>query len=130
MKNFNVYELEGYKMGIGKGIILTLLTCGIYNLFWQNHQIKTVNFLLKRNELSFWKWFFFSLLTCGLYHIYYEYVMAQAIIEIQSKYQFPIQSGSLPTVAIILSIIGLPLVVDAIEQKELNGIIEHIFSRK
>ena len=130
MKNFNIYELEGYKMGIGKGIILSLLTCGIYNLFWQNHQIKTVNFLLKRNELSFWKWFFFSLLTCGLYHIYYEYVMARAIIEVQSKYQFPIKSGSLPTVAIILSIIGLPLVVDAIEQKELNGIIEHIFSRK
>ncbi len=122
-------EASAYRKSIAAGIVLTLLTCGIYNLFWQNHQIKTINFFLGREELSFWRWFFFTLLTCGLYHIYHEYLMGKYILEIQYKVGKPAPSLHLPVIALILSLVGLPLVADAIEQKELNEIIDHVTSR-
>jgi len=115
-----------YRKSIAKGVVLTLLTCGIYNLFWQYHQIKTINFFLGREELSFWRWFFFTLLTCGLYHIYHEYLMAKYIVEIQHRVGKPVPSSHLPVLALILSLAGLPLIADAIEQKELNEIVDHV----
>jgi hypothetical protein len=123
-------EIQNYRKGIGSSIVLTILTCGIYNLFWQNHQIKTVNLLLEKKVLSFWKWFFFTLITCGLYHIYHEYLMGKYIVEIQYKIGKPAPSTNLPVIALILSIIGLPFITDAIEQKELNEIIDYIVEKK
>ncbi|RUM89712.1 MAG: hypothetical protein DSZ24_00520 [Thermodesulfatator sp.] len=123
-------RLEEYRKGIASSIVLTLLTCGIYNFFWQNHQIKTINLLLGRNVLSFWRWFFLTLITCGLYHIYHEYLTGKYIVEIQSKIgKYPL-SNNLPLIALILSILGLPFITDAIEQKELNEIIDYCLEKR
>ncbi len=123
-------EIKKYRKGIGSSILLTLLTCGIYNLFWQKHQIKTINFLLGKDVLSFWKWSLLTFITCGLYHIYHEYLMGKYIVEIQYKINKPAPSTSLPVIVLILSIIGLSLITDAIEQKELNEIIDYIVENK
>ncbi len=123
-------EAYKYKKSIGISIILTFLTLGIYNLFWQYHQIKTINFFLEKKVLSFWRWFFFTIITFGLYHIYHEYLVGKYIVEIQYKIDKPAPSTTLPVVALILSIIGLALITDAIEQKELNEIIDYVSSKR
>ena len=48
---------------IGVSILLTLLTVGIYGLYWQYKQMKTLNAWLGTNEYSFWRWFFLSILN-------------------------------------------------------------------
>ncbi len=123
-------EWRTYQRNIFKCVLLTLLTCGLYNLFWQNHQIKTVNILLGREELSFWRWFFFTLLTCGLYHIYHEYLVGKYILEIEYQIGKPAPSTHLPLAALILSALGLPIITDAIEQKELNEILEYLAQKR
>ncbi|MBX6423748.1 DUF4234 domain-containing protein [Thermosulfurimonas sp. F29] len=119
-----------YRRDVAAAVVLTLLTCGIYYPFWQKHQINTVNFFLGKKKLSFWRWVLFTFLTCGLYHVYHEYLMAKYIVEIQYQIGKPVPSSHLPVLALILSLAGLPLIVDAIEQKELNEIIDHVVAHE
>ncbi len=64
---------------IAVGVLATLLTCGIYGLYWQYKQMDTLNAWLKRDEYSFWLWLFLTIITCGLFALYYEYKMAMSI---------------------------------------------------
>ena len=111
----------GYK-SVGMSLFLTIITCGIYDLIWNYDEMNTINHLLGRQELSFWKWLFLSIITCSLFHIYYEYKMALCINELQRKYQMN-EDTNLGFISILLSVFGLSLVVDAIQQNELNKIL-------
>jgi len=110
---------------VAKDVILSLITCGLWDIFWQYKQMQAVNMLLGRKEFSFFKWLVFTILTCGLYHIYHEYLMGRAIVEIQHQYGLP-TSESLPAVSIVLALISLGIITDALQQKELNYIIEQL----
>ncbi len=103
-------------------VILTLITCGIYNLFWNHRQMAVFNALLEEDRFQFWTWFFLTIITCGIYHIYYEYRMAEAMKQLQRKFDRPV-NDNLSMLALILSIFGFPIVVDAIFQDELNSIV-------
>ena len=118
---------EEAKRNIPFAIIMTILTCGIYDLYWNAQQMKTLNAFLRRNEFSFGKWLIFSLLTCGIYHVFYEYRMSQAIIELQKKLGRHVDPN-LPLLAILLSLFGLSIVMDAIHQNEINEIFDHFES--
>jgi len=109
---------SGYK-SVAEGIILTLITCGIYNLFWNWHQMETCNDLVGRREFDPGKVFLLSLVTCGLYFIYYQYSMGGVIVEIQRKRAVP-PFENLPAISLLLSLFGLSIIVDSIHQHELN----------
>ena len=102
-------------------LILTILTCGIFNLYWNYRQMEACNLLLKRREFSFWIWLLLTILTCGIYHIYYQYNMGAAIIEIQQLMHQAV-FDKLPLLSVIVTIIGFSIVVDCIHQNELNKI--------
>jgi hypothetical protein len=103
-------------------IILTIITCGIYLFFWQARQIRTLNFLLREQRFSFVLWFFVSILTCFIFNIYYEYIMAKAIVELQKRDGVQ-QSNDLPVLSLLLSVFGLHVVADAIQQYEINRLL-------
>ena len=113
---------------VAKDVVLSLVTCGLWDIFWQYKQIQTVNLLAGEEVFSFWKWAVLSLITCGLYHFYHEYLMGRAIVQIQHRYELP-PSESLPAVSIILAVISLGIITDALQQKELNFIIEELRRR-
>ncbi|MBI2194847.1 MAG: DUF4234 domain-containing protein [Planctomycetes bacterium] len=120
--NYPIHPDEG-RSNVAWDIVLTLITCGIYNLFWQARKFRVLNAFLGRADFSFWHWFFLSIITCGVYHIYTEYVMGQSIVEIQRKLgQHP--NESLSTLCLVLTILGLALVTDAIQQGEINRFFE------
>jgi hypothetical protein len=104
-------------------LILTLITCGIYDLFWNAKQMRVLNHLLGREEFFFWTWLIVSIITCGIFHIFYEYKMGQAIVEIKKKRNLPVDEH-LPLISIALSVFSLSLAVDAIHQYEINKIYE------
>ena len=110
---------EKFTSSIVKDIILSLITCGIYYLFWQERQMKAVNYLLDEDKYSFIKWFLFTIITCGIYHIYYEYIFGQSIMEAQRRLDRPV-SANLHLLSVGLAIFGLNIVADAIQQDEIN----------
>jgi hypothetical protein len=105
---------------IATDIVLSLVTCGIYNLVWEARQFRAVNAFQSREEFRFWTWFFLSLVTCGIYHVYTQYRMGAVITEINRKIGRP-PSENLALISLLLSVFGLVLVADAIQQSEING---------
>jgi hypothetical protein len=100
-------------------IILTIVTCGIWSLYWQFKQMETLNAWLQRHDFSFALWLLLSLVTCGIFAIYYEYKMAQGINEIQESNSFRV-SRELPLICVLLSVFGLGIASLAIQQSEIN----------
>lgn len=114
--------LEG-RGNVAVDIILSILTCGIYNLFWQARQMRAVNAMLGIERFRFWPWFFLTLITCGIYHIYHEYVMGSAICEAAERLGRRVPQN-LALISLLLSVFGLTIVTDAIQQHEINQILE------
>ncbi len=119
----NHWEKSNFEINIPLYIILTIITCGLFNLFWNYRQMETCNYLLKREEFNFITWFFLSIITCGIYHIYYQYKMASAIVEIQHKKNvYP--NPNLPILSVILTVFIMSFIVDLIHQLELNKLLK------
>ena len=111
-----------YHISIPLYLILTIITFGIFNLYWNYRQMGICNDLLERYEFSFWAWILFSLITCGIYHIYYQYKMGAAIMEIQKDYNAVI-FDKLPLISVFGTIFGFSIVVDCVHQYELNKVV-------
>ena len=111
-----------YDLSIALYLILTLITCGLFNLYWNYKQMEGCNYLLNRQEFKFVYWLLFSILTCGLYHIFYQYKMGSAIIEIQQNTNKAV-FDSLPILSCLVTVFGLSIVVDCIHQYEINKIL-------
>jgi len=116
-------NMGGFTSSIALDIILTIITCGIYWFFWQARQMRALNYLLKEQRFNFVLWFFVSIITCFLFNVYYEYIMAQAIVEIQKRSGRE-PSKDLPVLSLVMSIFGLHAIVDAIQQNEINKFFE------
>ena len=104
-------------------VLLSIVTCGIYNLFWQARQFRVLNAFLGREQFRFWTWLLLTLVTCGIYHIYNEYLMGRSITTIQRRIGKP-PADNLSLISLLLSIFGLTVVADAIQQSEINGFFE------
>ena len=100
-------------------LILTIITCGIYGLYWQYKQMETLNNWLRREDYNFLIWLILSFVTCGIFALYYEYKMAKGIIEIQEQNSLRI-SQELPLICVLLAIFSLGIVSLAIQQSEIN----------
>ncbi len=95
-------------------IILTIVTCGIYGLYWL-YQINTAACQVNPNE---WSTdgiivILLSIVTCGIYAIYWNYKMGKA---------FSVLPGSSDNsmLYLILSIFGLSIVSFCIIQSDIN----------
>ncbi len=100
-------------------LVLTLVTAGIFNLYWNYRQMQACNAMLGRREFSWSRWIILSILTFLLYHIYYQYKMGRAIVEIQRRFEEPVFE-ELPIVSLIVTLLGLSIVVDCIHQSQIN----------
>lgn len=110
------------RIGVAVGIILSLVTCGFYNVYWNYVQFRSLNTLLGREEFEFAKWLILSIITCGLFHLYYEYKMGRELQLWLSEHGYPV-SPNLGVLGLVLSCFGLSVVADAVYQHELNRLI-------
>ncbi len=108
-----------FELNIALGIILSLVTCGLYNVYWNHQQFKAMNQLLGREEYKFIPWLLLSLVTCGIYHVYYEYKMGSELFAYLKERGIEV-SHNLPLIGLILSCFGLTIIADAVYQHELN----------
>lgn len=108
-----------HRIEIATGIILSLITCGFYNIYWNYRQFEAMNALLGREEYKFVPWLLLSIVTCGLYHIYYEYKMGSDLYS-YLKEQGRDANPNLPVIGLVLACLGLTILTDAVYQHELN----------
>jgi hypothetical protein len=100
-------------------VLLTIVTCGIYGLYWQYMQFRTVNSWLGREEHNFLTYLLLTVVTCGIYGLYYEYKFAQSICEVQRARGLRVDDN-LPVIALVLGLLGFAMVTWCIEQNEIN----------
>lgn len=120
MNNSYPISREEASTGVVRAIVLSIITCGIYSFIWQHRRFQAYNAWLGRYQFEFWKWLGLSIITCGIYAIYTEYLVARSLNEIQRRYGFEVESNY-PILFIILSITGLTIVANCIEQAEINS---------
>lgn len=97
-------------------LLLTLLTCFLYNVYIQYKQMQAVNDMLKENKYNFVHWLLFCIFTCFLYHIYHEYRMSSDIARVRGK-----DENGAGLVGVLLALFGLTFINDAIQQAEINA---------
>jgi len=113
---------SGYHANIALYLLLTILTLGLFNLYWNWRQMQACNDLLERDEFSFLVWLLLVVVTCGIYHLFYQYKMGAAINEIQERRDLLVTDG-LPVLSVVAAILGVGVVADCIHQYEINKIV-------
>ena len=97
-------------------IIFTLITCGIYGIYWMiklNDEINQVSGEV--NGTTGGMVFLFSLITCGIYGIYWAYKMGERVDRIKGQ-----PNGNTAILYLVLCIVGFGIINYALMQDTLN----------
>lgn len=105
------------KRDIGISILLTVVTCGIYGIFWFINLINDICDL-KGVARTGGRDIILSILTCGIYSWFVLYRMGADIDEL--KYRRGYKTGSNHIVYLIFGILGLGIVSVALAQHSVN----------
>ncbi len=99
-------------------IILSLITCGIYGLYWIVKVTDEAKILSNKDTPSGALTLLLSIITCGIYMIYWNYQMGKNMYEAGQKYGINIEDNSI--IYLVLSLIGLGIVSECLMQNDLN----------
>ena len=103
------------KRGIATAIVFSLLTCGIYSIYWFIKLTDEVNFITNnKNDTSGGTAFLLTLLTCGIYGIYWAYKMGEKLDYFEGK------SASRGVVYLLLQLFGFGIITYALIQDTIN----------
>lgn len=111
--------MKGITRSIAGLIILSILTCGIYHLYWMYVTTNEINEYLSQEDTSGGMVLVFSFITCGIYTIYWYYSMGKKIQAVQCKTLGIGNDDSL--LYLLLCVFGLSIVSSAIIQSNLNN---------
>jgi hypothetical protein len=107
------------KRNVGLAIVLTLITCGIYGIFWFISLTNDVAKLSEDSSFSGGLAFLFTILTCGIYGIYWSYRIGKLIAEAQAKKGVSVNDNSI--LYLVLHLLGLGIVVYILAQSDVNS---------
>ena len=99
-------------------IILSLITCGIYGIYWFICLTDDANTVSGSDGTSGVLAFVFSLVTCGIYSLYWLYKQGEKIDTANAARGAA--NGSNGILYLILGILGFSIIAYALMQNELN----------
>ena len=107
---------------IATSIILTIITCGIYGIYWFVVLTDETKIAAKDEKLaSGGLAFLFSIITCGIYGIYWAYKMGELTSKAQSDRNLPAKNNAV--LYLVLQLLGFGIVNYALIQSDLNQMI-------
>ncbi|MCI8650521.1 MAG: DUF4234 domain-containing protein [Anaerotruncus sp.] len=106
------------KKSIPMIIILSLVTCGIYYLFWLYQTTTEVNNTVGDTSESAGMELVLILVTCGIYSLYWYYKYCKKLVRLCEQVGAPQTDNSL--VCLILAVFGFSIVSGAIMQSQIN----------
>lgn len=103
-------------------IILTIVTCGIYGIYWF---IVMTDDAVKANDGKEYQTsggvaFLLSIVTCGIYSLYWYYKMGKAISVAKADRNMP--AGDNSVLYLVLGIFGFGIISYCLIQSDLNNI--------
>ena len=110
------------KRGIAEVIILSLVTCGIYAMYWIYAMSNDIKTYLDDETINPGLELLLTVVTCGIYGIYWYYKFGKLINTCQEKANINIEDNS--TVYIILAVFGLSIVNVGLMQNAMNLVID------
>lgn len=112
----NVPPIE--ERNIAMVIILSLITCDIYGIYWFVKMTDEAKQLSSSDNAGGGLAFVYTLITCGIYTIYWNYKMGKNMYEAGQKYGINIEDNSV--IYLVLSLFGLGIVSECLMQNDLN----------
>ena len=110
---------------IAKAVIFSLITCGIYSLYWLYKLTEEAHQLAgERTTATGGMVILYTFITCGIYSIYWFYKMGITANMIREQRGMSVDSSS-PVIYLLLTIFGLGIVSEALLQDTLNAAIAH-----
>lgn len=109
------------KRNIALCIVFSIITCGIYGLYWLVKLNDEINMVSDHTgDTSGGIVLLFAIITCGIYTMYWSYRIGIKLDEAVVKRGLPAQNRSI--VYLLLTIFGLGVVTYALAQSTLNDI--------
>ena len=96
-------------------IILTIITCGLFGIYWLIVMADDMNALANDGDTTSGAVvFLLTLITCGIYGWYWVYKQGQRVDQLNNA------QANTGVIYIILNVVGLSIVTYALIQNELN----------
>ena len=109
---------------IAVAIILSIVTCGIYGIYWLITIVNELNEASgSENDTSGAIVFLLGLITCNIYTIYWMYKAGEKVNRVQQNYG-AYSDSSASILYLVLALFGLEIVSLALIQNELNKAVE------
>ena len=99
-------------------IILTVITCGIYGIYWFIVITDDVARVTDDHSMSGGVSFLLNLITCGIYGIYWAFQMGRKLYDYSNKNNLGLADNAI--VYLLLQIFGFGIVNYALIQNDLN----------
>lgn len=107
------------KRNIATAVILSIVTCGIYGIYWFIKLNDEINSLSgNTNDTSGGMAFLFTLITCNIYGLYWMYKMGEKLDVVYAGKGMPTQSRGM--LYLVLSLFGLSIISYALMQDSIN----------
>lgn len=109
------------RRSVAFAIILSLITCGLYTIYWFIVLTNEVGELSGDYTFTGGKHFLLTLVTCGIWSFIWYYQVGKHIAEAQrQRYQYPSDNSVL---YVILTLFGLGIVTYALVQSDVNKLV-------
>ncbi len=100
-------------------VLLTLVTCGLYGIYWMVVMHKELNFATNtQNATSAVAVVLFSIITCRIYSLYWFYKMGEHVDVIKTRAGIPSKNSSITY--LLLGFFGIGIVAFCLMQDALN----------
>lgn len=116
------YRVPIKKRNIAVSIILSIVTCGIYGIYWTICLVNELNTASCRDgDTSGGVVFLLSIVTCSIYMWYWLYKAGEKVNFVKQRNGTP-SDGNSGVVYMLLGIFGLSIVSFCLIQSELNNV--------
>lgn len=102
-------------------IILSLITCGIYGVYWFIVLTNDVGRLSRDPSFTGGKHFLLTLITCGVWSFIWSYQIGQHVAEAQRQRGMSETDNSV--IYLILNLFGMSIVTHALVQADVNKLV-------
>ena len=108
------------KRDIAVAVILSIVTCGIYGLYWFVVLSEDVNTLTDDHSTSGATALILSIVTCGIFGIYWIYKLGKRVIDYERAHGEENVDESIIVLYVVLQVFGWGIVTYALLQDKLN----------
>lgn len=106
---------------IALSIILTIITCGIYGIYWFIVLTNEVGRLSGDPEFTGGKHFLLSIVTCGIWSLVWAYQIGKHVAEAQRQRGMMVSDNS--AIYLVLGLFSLSIVTYALVQNDVNKMV-------